>query len=235
MNETPGLSRNPLLAVVLLCLVIASGVGGMLLAKHFHGADVPVRSSQARAALPRSAAAKPTLVGVTQPTSPVKMRDLRTDANASRGPAPGGFPAESPAKGPAPAPAPGSPGYITEDRQIGLVLRRWQTALLSNDAAQVAPSYAASVERYFLRTDVSRAYVHDYMSKEETRGTTLMTYDLRDMTIEHVNADEVDVRFVANFSVNAPKGMRTGSARTLLKLRREDGDWKIFYERDFNS
>ncbi len=228
MNETPALSRSPLLAVLLVCLVIASGFGGMLLAKHFHRADMPVQaSSDAGPALPVSPAAKPTLVEQAQPPSSGSTRGLRATVAAPEIPA-----AADPSRG---GPAPGSPGYITEDKQIGLVLRRWQTALLSNDAAQVAPSYATSVERYFLRTDVSRAYVRDYMQAEEERGTTLMTYDLRDTTIDHVSADEVEVRFVANFSVNAPKGMKTGSARTLLKLRREDGDWKIFFERDFNS
>ena len=128
-----------------------------------------------------------------------------------------------------------TPGSIAEDGQIQLVLKRWQTALLSNDAVQIAPSYAGSVERYFLETHVNRGYVQEYMTAQEERGWRLTSYNLKHVSIEHVSPDEVDVQFVASFDVNTPSGERTGRARTMLKLRQEDGDWKIFSERDYNS
>lgn len=130
---------------------------------------------------------------------------------------------------------PHSPGYAVEDREIELVLHRWQTALLANDAERIAGSYARQVERYFLQPNVNRAYVREYMRAQEAHGIALTAYDLSDVKITHVSEDEVEVRFVAGFTVRTPSGGKAGSTRTLLKLQPQEGDWKIFYERDFNS
>ena len=209
----------------MLLFVCAAGAGGMMLARQFVRVPAPAQTD---------VASRDGAQGGAAPAS--------VAAPALNAAVPAGGATATPATRPAVTRQTGAtpvdaekPGWITENEQIQLVLRRWQTALLSNDAAQVAPSYSASVERYFLQTGVSRNYVREYMRAEEARGLQLMSYDLRDVQIEHVSAGEVDVRFVAKFTVRTPNEERSGSARTLLKLRPEDGDWKIFYERDYRS
>lgn len=115
------------------------------------------------------------------------------------------------------------------------VVDRWRAALLSNNAERIAPMYASTVERYFLRTGVNRAYVRQYMQRQEAKGTRLTAYEFGDETMHRLPDGSVEVRFVANFRVSTPTADLSGRARTQLKLRQEDGQWRIFSERDFSS
>ena len=198
----------------------------MLLARHFHQAAV-VGAHPADLA----AAVSPTGVfplGITAPPS-VAASPSSAPAEASSGSTATVVPSDTPD-----TPADTS-GYVEENDEIQLVLHRWQQALLSNDAGQIAASYSTSVRRFFLQTDVDRGYVREYMKEEEARGSRLTRYELDHVSIEHVGHNAVDVHFVASFAVSAPAGEKSGNARTLLKLHREDGDWKIYFERDYNS
>ena len=127
------------------------------------------------------------------------------------------------------------PGQITDDKEVSLALGRWQKAMLTNDSAEIAPSYAPHVNRFFLKTQVSRDFVRDYLERDEERGTRLTRYDLEDVTMRHLKPDEVEVDYRANFAVSTPDKDRTGDAHTTLILKRLEGDWKIVYERDFKG
>ena len=226
--------RNILLGVGLVFLVAACGIGGMLVGRQFlhHEPATQAASVQTRASaapFPPAGSRSGNLLPVTRdngvlPRAPTaSTQDLQPHAV----PSPTGLSA--------PSGDSETPGQITEDREIGQALERWRTALLTNDSAQIAPSYAAHVNRYFLKIQVSRAFIRDYMERDEERGTRLTKYDLGDVAIRHLKSNEVEVSFYADFAVSTPTTDRAGKARTMLMMRRESGDWKIFYERDFKS
>ena len=241
--------RRTRLAVGLVLLVLASGAGGMLVAAYVHGgawtAESAVRAASAtpaRLAAPRASAPGRMVV----PSSP-EQDDVAENGSAagSKAAAEGATrpgvvrvpPAETSATA-APeviVPAGHSPGYVAEDEEIGLVLRRWQEAQLSNDAGQVALSYAPMVDRYFLRSHVNREFVRANLLVQQARGISLRSYTLRHIEIGQVSGEDVEVHFLASFTVDSPEGERTGDARTELKLHREEGDWKIVYERDYRG
>ena len=221
--ERPFLSRSNVLTLAMLFVVLAFGIGGMLLARHFHPSAMLGAAAVSGPPVP----AHPSALPVTA-TPVVSGGVSRTGSGGEAQPAVANTTTP-------PMATPGTPGYEEEDAEIELVLRRWQKALLSNDAGRIAPSYAAQVERYFLQTDVNRAFVRSYLRTQEAHGSRLLAYDLKDISIAHVSGSEVDVRFAAGFVVSTPNGDTAGSARTLLKLRPEDGDWKIFFERDYSA
>ncbi len=220
-----------LLALGLVAFVMACGLGGMLFGRHiFHPNAAIAASNTAAGALGDGAVSvKPAPAPASVPTPASKAVPAADRSEAKLETRLDSMPVM--ARG---ADA-GSAGAITEQREIGLALHRWQEALLSNDAKQIAPSYAAEVDRYFLRTNVDRAFVQSYMAKEEDRGSWLLAYELRDVSIERTGEAAAEVHFVASFTVSTAHGERTGHARTELKMRREDGDWKIFSERDFRG
>ena len=209
--------RNGLLAGGLVIAVAACGFGGMLIGRaiqHHEPSDPRPDSASVQASPP-----------VPRVTVPAGRTDLRATTSIAVAP---------PITPTANAPTE-TPGQITEDKEIGLALERWRKALLTNDSDQIAPSYAAHVNRYFLKTQVSRAYVRDYMERDEESGTRLTKYDLQGVSIRRNKPNEVEVTFQANFAVSTPTTDRTGHPRTTLMMRMEDGDWKIFYERDFKT
>lgn len=237
--ETMESSRRTMLATGLVAAVLASGVGGALLAKHLHESAVDAASVVPVAPVAPAASAPGELTGAA-PTrakrgGPAEKKPL--PQNAAPEPA-GAAPAVDAGAFAAPevvVPPGHSPGYVAEDEQIGLVLRRWQEAQLSNDAGLVAESYAPMVDRYFLKSHVNREFVRANLLVQQARGISLRNYQLRHVVIGHVDEDDVEVHFSASFTVDSPGGVRTGDARTELKLHREEGDWKIVYERDYRG
>lgn len=121
------------------------------------------------------------------------------------------------------------------DFEVLEVLRQWQKALLSNDPDQIALFYSFHVERYFLQSNADRDYVHRYLGEWNQRGSRFTNFDLGQVTIDHEADDSAEVRYVGNSRVSTPSGDRASSVRSVLKLRKESGDWKIFYQRDFSS
>lgn len=220
-REGPNRSRRSLLGAALVTAVFGCGAAGVLLARHVLHPAAPVRAASG--------------MGVAAAPPPAAMPAV----GPRLGPAPTApTPVPSPVtttRGAAARPREETPGELTDEGEIRLALGRWQRALLSNDATQIAPSYAMEVDRYFLQTGVSRAWVLDYMERMEERGVRLTAYDLQNITIKHLAQGEAEVGFQAAFQFSTPSLDRKGNARTVLRLRREEGDWKIFYERDFRS
>ena len=225
-----GTGRRAWLGAGLVILVAACGIGGMLVGRQYLHRDTTTRAARS---IPESGSASPALTpsqsGAALPAAhgDPALQDIVPIQSAASSAAPPSAAVSVPSS------AAETPGQITEDREVGLALRRWRTALLTNDSAQIAPSYAVHVNRFFLKTQVSRTFVRDYMERDEERGTRLTKYNLQDLAIRHVKPDEVEITFHADFAVSTPKTDRVGSARTTLMMRMEEGDWKIFYERDF--
>ena len=181
-----------------------------------------------------SARERPPAVAIAPPKPAAAQGDVTTTVPAA---SPAAVAAAAPAAGPAAddsAPDE-SPGQVTDDKEVSLALGRWQKAMLTNDAAEIVPSYAPHINRFFLKTQVSRAFVRDYMERDEETGTRLTRYDMEDISMKHLKADEIQVAFRANFAVSTPDKDRTGEARTTLILKRLEGDWKIVYERDLKD
>ncbi len=235
-NPNPMISRNTALGLGLVTLVVACGFGGMLASRHILHPNEAIAASRAESHPPPA-----TIPDFLPQPAPVTKQGVPPDSPGPSGSEDPALPRVTksplPASPPVPAvvagPGDQTPAALTDDKQIALALHRWQEALLSNDARRIVPSYAPQLDRYFLQTHVTRDYVQRYMAREEDRGSWLLDYDLRDVNIAHDGPDTAEVRFDAKFTVSAARGERSGRARTELKMRREDGDWKIYSERDF--
>ena len=209
----------------------------MLLARHRHQTEAPIQPGPAMNPLPSDVpvwkGTPPPVASSSRPPSPATERPPTANIDSAGGET---LQAAPVAAVPLLVRTPDrSPGYVEADGEIELALGRWQRALLSNDAAAITPSYAQKIERYFLQSGVTRSYVGSYLKTEEGRGSRLVSYDLSQVAIEHVGHNAVDVHFVAGFRVKTPAGEKTGNTRTLLKMHREEGDWKIYYERDYSG
>lgn len=226
--------RNTLLAVALVGVVAACGAAGMFFSKEVsHAATItpiapPVSDSHATRPDPlvleetsREHPVQPEAAPATPPAL-AETPSVVADASAAPPVSAGTSPDQT-------------PGQITDDKEVSLALRRWQKAMLTNDSAEIAPSYAPHVDRFFLRTQVDRAFVRDYLERDEETGKRLTRYDMEGVSMKHLKGDEVQVDFHANFAVSTPEKDRTGNAKTSLILKRLEGDWKIVYERDFSS
>ena len=227
-------SRETLMAVALVGVVAACGAAGMYFSKEISHAATITPAAASAAALnskrPDALALKqppPAHLAPPEPVSdapPAAPEVPVVTANASAPVAVN----EDTSTGE-------TPGQITDDKEVGLALGRWQKAMLTNDSGEIAPSYAPHVNRFFLKTGVDRAFVRDYLERDEETGKRLTRYDMEGVSMKHLKPDEVQVVFRANFAVSTPEKDRTGDTKTTLILKRLEGDWKIVYERDFRS
>jgi hypothetical protein len=110
-------------------------------------------------------------------------------------------------------------------------VRQYASAMLANDSAAEARSYAQHVDKYYLRTDVDNQFVRDDKQAFLDHGNRVTSLELKDMTVEDQTPTTASVRYTRDVSwVN-------GSASThkdIRSLLHKFGDgWKIVYEQDF--
>ena len=221
-----GVGRSRVLAGGLVAGVALCGAAGVLLAKHNGLRNDPVPAV-------KSAGKEIEDAAMRKPAAMLPGTKPAPSASFERGPET--RVAKESVEGQASQAHTTSEGSPGENAEVGLALSRWRTALLTNDASQIAPLYAAHVNRYFLQTQVDRAFVFHALAHEEERGLRLTQYELLNVTMKPVKNHEVQVDYRAIFTFSTPMRHRTGDARTTLILRQEEGDWKIVYERDFRS
>ena len=112
-------------------------------------------------------------------------------------------------------------------------LSAWATAEESNDPARQAECYSDKIDRYFLSRNVSKDYVRDYMTtwlKEHSRR--VVTFSPKDIAVEDESTEQVKVRLVKDVVTKDDQGSSERLTRSILYLRKENGQWKIFSEQD---
>jgi hypothetical protein len=114
-------------------------------------------------------------------------------------------------------------------------LEGWRVAMLSNDPVREADCYADHVDRYFLQTDVTRDYVLQYLQKMRARGDSTQNIGISRVTMSKNPDSTVEVHFVEDFQFVQSGEVKSGIVRTVLHFIKQNGDFKITFERQFNS
>ncbi len=134
--------------------------------------------------------------------------------------------------------APRSQADVAEREQnekaIRGTIQRWASAMLLNDPKAESAEYAPHLERYFLRTDVDRAFVEADKAAYLRRGNLTAGFVVEDMRFENETADAADVRLVKNVAwQQSTNGVTHKTIRSRLHLVRTAAGWKIAGEQDF--
>lgn len=140
----------------------------------------------------------------------------------------------TPAAAPAPKEIPQATAKIPgADEDPKAVVQDWEAAMESNDAANQAAFYADPMDRYFLRSNVSREQVKaDKQSSIEKRkdGWALK---MEQVKVTRSGSNSAKVRLIKHFTVRE-KGKLASEwfVPSALQLIRRNGKWQITSERD---
>ncbi len=140
-----------------------------------------------------------------------------------------------------PMPSPVSPESVSPssssysaDATIRDAVAKWRVALLSNNPDQQAEPYANFVERYFLATNWTNAQVKDYLTKLHSDGD-FAALSLSNVAVDTQSESAAEVHFTKDFTIWRKGVTTTAIVRSVLHFVRENGEWKVNYERDFKS
>jgi uncharacterized protein (TIGR02246 family) len=133
---------------------------------------------------------------------------------------------------PAPAPPAAAPDP-TASEDPAEVVKQWETALRTRDAAAQAAFYADPVDRYFLRHNLSKdAVVADKQAAIDKRKGG-WTVKMDRVKVQRKGDDVADVSLVKHY-MEQQDGATTSEwfVPSRLQLKRADGKWRIVSERD---
>lgn len=121
---------------------------------------------------------------------------------------------------------------VTRDASVEAFLREFERASELNDANVKSALYAEAVDRYFLRTHVTREFVYKDVLDWLSRGRLITRFRLTVLG-EEGGGDErtLLVRKDAEWLEGGAK--REFMGRSQLVLRRVSGVWRIVGERDY--
>ena len=118
--------------------------------------------------------------------------------------------------------------------EVARALDNWAKAHESNDPTLIANCYADQVERYFLRQNVTNAFVHDYMDASlKDHDSRVIMFKIKDTAIYNQTPTYVQLRLVKEVVTKDSKGAVERFTPSELSLKRVAGEWKITGERDF--
>jgi ketosteroid isomerase-like protein len=118
--------------------------------------------------------------------------------------------------------------------EVSRALDNWAKAYESNDATLIANCYADQVDRYFLRQNVTNAFVHDYMEawfKDHDSRVTM--FRIKDVVFQNETSTTVQLRLAKEVVTTNSKGAAERLTPSQLSLKKVAGEWKITSERDF--
>ncbi len=121
-------------------------------------------------------------------------------------------------------------------QEISSTLGRWASAAARNDPIAESALYAPSVDRYFLRRNVSRGYVLATKQAFRARGNSMGTFTISDVTTQLLSPSSAIVNLHKNWTIRTSDG--TGPLHTTqsrLWLRRSAQGWQITGEQDLTS
>jgi len=113
-------------------------------------------------------------------------------------------------------------------------LENWAKANESNDPTLLANCYAEQVDRFFLRTNVTNTFVHDYWDtwfKEHDSRVTM--FKIKDATFENKATATVTLRLDEEVVTTSSRGAVERLIPAQLSLKKIGGEWMITSERDF--
>jgi ketosteroid isomerase-like protein len=118
--------------------------------------------------------------------------------------------------------------------EVSRALENWAKANESNDPTLLANCYAEQVDRFFLQTNVTNTFVHDYWDtwfKEHDSRVTM--FKIKDMTFENETAATVTLRLDEEVVTTGSKGTVERLIPAQLYLKKVGREWKITSEQDF--
>jgi eukaryotic-like serine/threonine-protein kinase len=115
--------------------------------------------------------------------------------------------------------------------EIADALAAWKQAMLQNDANRLAACYANHVERYFLQNNVTSDFIQNYLQGAYAGGYSLQSLDMQGVQQTPNDDGSVQVDFQESSSAIVKGALKQYSVHTILRFIKEDGSWKINYER----
>ncbi len=138
----------------------------------------------------------------------------------------------SPVRAQAPAKPSAAVGAVARDTSVDRFLREFEVASEANDANAKAALYAEEVDRYFLRTHVTRDFVYRDVLDWLVRGRLITRFRLTVLSAEERGGERtLLVRKDASWIAGQEK--RVLSTRSQLVLKRYGDGWQIVSERDY--
>ncbi len=132
-------------------------------------------------------------------------------------------------------------GAVVADASVDRFLRSFERAAVANDADQRSELYAESIDRYFLKTNVTREFVYRDLLDWLSRGRLITGFRLTVLSSEGgggqtgAQGNLQDRTLVVRKEASWIDGgsMRVLVTRSQFILRRIGSDWKIVSERDY--
>lgn len=132
----------------------------------------------------------------------------------------------------APSAMPAKPVPAAEPTDL---LRQWELAMNSRDAAAQAAFYAVPVERYFLRRNVNKEQVEADKQQQIDNRKGLWTVKMEKVKIDRKADNIATVSLLKRYRQQEDgKPVKEWFVPSQLKLKREYGVWWITSERDFS-
>ena len=121
---------------------------------------------------------------------------------------------------------------VSQDASVEGFLRKFERASVANDANVKAELYAEQMDRYFLKTHVTREFVYRDLLDWLSQGRLITSFR---MTVLSSEGDENERTLLVRKEASwIDKGaMRTLVTRSQFILRKVASDWKIVSERDY--
>lgn len=109
-------------------------------------------------------------------------------------------------------------------------LENWADALRGQDAGTQAAFYADTVDKYFLKKDVSRADVMVARQASLEKRTGSWTLRLDNVVVAEQTDTTARILLVKYIATNGPAGAVEERLPTQIKLKRIEGQWRIVSE-----
>jgi len=121
---------------------------------------------------------------------------------------------------------------MSQDASVEGFLRKFERASIGNDANVKAELYAEQMDRYFLKTHVTREFVYRDLLDWLSRGRLITSFRL---TVLSSEGDENERTLLVRKEAAWMDGgaMRTLATRSQFILRKVGSEWKIVSERDY--
>jgi ketosteroid isomerase-like protein len=158
--------------------------------------------------------------------SPVTVSAMTSTPVSS--PSPASTTAAAPKTASAPEPKPSLPDESDDPAEV---VKKWERAMQSRDAAAQAAFYADTVGRYFLRNNVRNDAVLADKQAEIDQRKGSWTIKMDRVKVDR-QGDAVTVSLVKHFTMQGNgEPASEWFVPTQLKLKHEDGQWRIVSER----
>lgn len=109
-------------------------------------------------------------------------------------------------------------------------LENWADALRGQDAGKQAAFYADTVEKYFLKRNVSRADVMAAREASLDKRTGDFTLRLDNIVVAEQTDTSARILLVKYVATNGPTGIVEERLPTQIRLKRINGEWRIVSE-----